>query len=103
MASDDLCASRSRRHFLQSTAAASLFRSGLVIHFAWPGHAHAQAATAKAPPPLSYEPNAWVRIAPDNTVSIVSHKVEMGQGAHTGVPLLIAEELEVDVRRVRVL
>jgi isoquinoline 1-oxidoreductase subunit beta len=89
----------SRRGFLKvATAATALPVSGLVIGFAWPVPTHAQATAG--PAPLSYQPNAWVRIAADNSVTIISHKVEMGQGAYTGVPLLIAEELEVDVRRV---
>lgn len=92
----------SRRALLKSAAAGA---GGLVVGFVWPAsqmRVHAQPAGTPGPAPLSYQPNAWVRIAPDNSVTILSHKVEMGQGAHTGVPLLIAEELEVDVRRVKV-
>lgn len=89
-----------RRRFMAAAAAVPM--SGLVCGFVWPTLARAQPAAAAGPAPLSYQPNAWVRIAPDNSVTILSHKVEMGQGAFTGVPLLIAEELEVDVRRVKV-
>jgi isoquinoline 1-oxidoreductase subunit beta len=45
--------------------------------------------------------NAYVRIAPDNTITLVMPKVEMGQGTYTSLPMLIAEELEVDLAAVR--
>jgi isoquinoline 1-oxidoreductase beta subunit len=44
--------------------------------------------------------NAYVRIAPDNTITLVMPKVEMGQGTYTSLPMLIAEELEVDLAAV---
>ena len=46
--------------------------------------------------------NAYVRIAPDNTITLVMPKVEMGQGTYTSLPMLIAEELEVDLAAVTV-
>ncbi|MBI3636526.1 MAG: xanthine dehydrogenase family protein molybdopterin-binding subunit, partial [Candidatus Rokubacteria bacterium] len=49
-----------------------------------------------------FKPNVWVTIAPDNTITIVSPAVEMGQGAMTGMPLLVAEELDADWARVRI-
>ncbi|MEM7104686.1 MAG: molybdopterin cofactor-binding domain-containing protein [Bacteroidota bacterium] len=39
--------------------------------------------------------NAWIRISPDNRITIAVPRAEMGQGVHTSVPMLIAEELEV--------
>ena len=47
-------------------------------------------------------PLAFVSIAPDGTVSIVCHRSEMGQGVRTGMPLIVAEELEADWARVKV-
>src|SRR5579863_1008526 len=44
--------------------------------------------------------NAFVRIAPDNSITLVMPKVEMGQGTYTSLPMLIAEELEVDLAAV---
>jgi len=44
--------------------------------------------------------NAYVRIAPDNSITLVMPKVEMGQGTYTSLPMLIAEELEVDLAAV---
>lgn len=47
--------------------------------------------------------NAWIRIAPDNTVTIAVARAEMGQGVYTAVPQLIAEELEVEMDKIRVI
>ncbi|CAB3727801.1 xanthine dehydrogenase family protein molybdopterin-binding subunit [Paraburkholderia rhynchosiae] len=46
--------------------------------------------------------NGWVKIAADNTVTIMMCKAEMGQGVHTGLAMLLAEELDADWSRVRV-
>ena len=46
--------------------------------------------------------NAYVRIAPDNTITLVMPKVEMGQGTYTSLPMLIAEELEVELKAISV-
>jgi isoquinoline 1-oxidoreductase beta subunit len=44
--------------------------------------------------------NAYVRIGPDERITLVMPKVEMGQGTYTSLPMLIAEELEVDLSAV---
>ena len=46
--------------------------------------------------------NAWIRIAPDNTITMAIPRSEMGQGVHTALPQLIAEELEVDMKSIKV-
>ncbi|MBQ5941240.1 molybdopterin cofactor-binding domain-containing protein [Massilia sp. AB1] len=46
--------------------------------------------------------NGWVAIAPDGTVSVVVPRSEMGQGVHTALPMLLAEELDVPLAAVRV-
>lgn len=45
--------------------------------------------------------NAMIRIAADNQITLIMPRVEMGQGTYTSLPLMIAEELEVDPNRVR--
>ena len=47
-------------------------------------------------------PNAWVRIGSDDRVTILSARSEMGQGVYTAMPTLVAEELEVDLQKIRV-
>jgi isoquinoline 1-oxidoreductase beta subunit len=49
-----------------------------------------------------YDPLAFIAIAEDGTVTVVVHRSEMGQGVRTGMPLIIADELEADWSKVRV-
>ncbi|HSV51748.1 MAG TPA: xanthine dehydrogenase family protein molybdopterin-binding subunit [Burkholderiaceae bacterium] len=85
--------STSRRDFLKTSAIAS---GGLLVGVALPGLNEAQAAG------LLYTPNAWVHIADDNTITLLSARSEMGQGVYTSMPMLIAEELNVDIKRIKV-
>ena len=79
----------SRRQFLVTTAAVG---GGLLVGFrTGPGMA------AAAP----FAPNAFIRIESDGQVVLVMPYVEMGQGTYTSIPMLIAEELEVDLGQVR--
>ncbi len=82
--------STSRRNFLMTSAAAS----GLLLGVAVP--AGLQAAGTM------YTPNAWVHIADDNTITLISARSEMGQGVFTSMPMLIAEELNVALSQVKV-
>ncbi|CAH2928235.1 MAG: Uncharacterized aldehyde oxidase, molybdopterin-binding subunit [uncultured Paraburkholderia sp.] len=64
-----------------------------------------QRLTTSAPLPVEGAQtalNGWVKIAADNTVTVVVCKAEMGQGVHTGLAMLLAEELDADWSRVRV-
>ena len=83
----------SRREFLKAGAALG---GGLVLGVAWPeGRAGAAgAATAM--------PNAWVKIGTDDTITILCARSEMGQGVYTALPTLVAEELEVDLAKIKV-
>ena len=47
--------------------------------------------------------NAWIRIAPDNSITLAVPRAEMGQGVYTSLPMLVAEELEVDMASVSVI
>ncbi len=51
---------------------------------------------------FSFEPNAFVRIQPDNTVIVIMKHFEMGQGTYTGLSTLIAEELDADWDQIKV-
>lgn len=85
----------SRRRFLQGAGAASL---GLVVGFHWvPRNAMAQAKAAGKPQMI----NAFIRIAPDNTVTVLSKHLEMGQGTYTGLATIVAEELDADWNQMR--
>ena len=86
-------AQASRRDFLKTSA---ITTGGILIGVAIPALRHAKAAGTL------HTPNAWVHIADDNTVTLISARSEMGQGVYTSMPMLIAEELNVDVRTVRV-
>src|SRR5258706_331708 len=84
----------SRREFLKSSAIAG---GGLIIGFTLPGATRlAQAAGKEA------RISAYLRIAPNNDITVVCGLSEMGQGVHTAIPMLVAEELDVDWSRVRV-
>ena len=80
----------SRRQFLIGSAAAG---AGLVIGFRFAGgNKMAAAATAGD----GFAPNAFVRISPDSTVTVMIKHIEFGQGTFTGLTALVAEELDAD-------
>ncbi|HET8924330.1 MAG TPA: xanthine dehydrogenase family protein molybdopterin-binding subunit [Candidatus Acidoferrum sp.] len=84
-----------RREFLKKSAAGG---TALVIGFYLPSKLEALAA---APPSEPVSLNAWVRIAPDDNVTILIDKSEMGQGVVTSLSMLLAEELELDWKKVK--
>jgi isoquinoline 1-oxidoreductase beta subunit len=49
----------------------------------------------------SFQPNIWVRIAPDETITVVLNKSEMGQGVINGLPTILVDELDASMSRVR--
>lgn len=57
---------------------------------------------ADAAEPAAFEPNAWLRIDPTGAVAVFLARSEMGQGSYTGMAVLVAEELEADWKKVRV-
>ena len=94
--SDIIIENLSRRRFLQGSA-------GLTLGFCLPvvaaaagksGLVDASAAT--------FEPNAFLRIGADNSVTVLSKHLEMGQGTYTGLATILADELDADWNHVRV-
>lgn len=93
-----------RRNFLKLTATVSLTASGsMLLGFSIPANSGTKPAQIGA---LSsgkgvFAPNAFIQIGADGTVTLIMPKVEMGQGTYTSVPMLLAEELEVDLNQVK--
>ena len=85
----------SRRAFLKVGLASG---GALTLGFVLPSFV----STATAAVADSFVPNAFIRIARDGSVTLVMPYVEMGQGTYTSIPMLISEELEVDLKQVRV-
>ncbi len=77
----------SRRGFLAGSA-------GLVLAVTLPVKGRAQAGQPTAP-------NAFVRVAPDNTVTVMVKHIEIGQGANTGLPVIVADEMDADWSQIR--
>jgi isoquinoline 1-oxidoreductase subunit beta len=95
---DGSLATPSRRGFLKTGGAAAL-----VIGFALPSATgRAVAASPAASKGPVFVPNAFLRITPDNRVTVVTGSVEMGQGVSTAIPMLLAEELDADWSKVSV-
>jgi len=85
-----------RREFLKKSTFGG---TALVIGFYLPGKFEALAAEAPSAEPAAL--NAWVRIAPDDAVTFIIDKSEMGTGVVTSLSMLLAEELECDWKKIR--
>ena len=86
-----------RRRFLAATAIAG---GGLLLGF----RLTAAESTAARLEPLTREflPNAWIRITPDNVITLMAQNPEVGQGVKAMLPMLIAEELDADWQSIRI-
>jgi isoquinoline 1-oxidoreductase subunit beta len=90
----------SRRTFLRVT---SLAGGGILLGLhAGTADASAFVSTGDGDAPISFTPNAFIRILPTGAVTIVSKSPEAGQGMKTALPMMIAEELDVDWKDVTV-
>src|SRR5438093_7040678 len=87
---DHMTPALSRRAFLEVGAAVG---GGLLLGFTLPAPRRGRADR--------FAPNAFIRIDRDGRVTLIMHKVEMGQGTYTSMPMLLAEELEVDLAQVQ--
>jgi isoquinoline 1-oxidoreductase subunit beta len=81
----------SRRQFVTAGVAGA---AGLVIGFYLPHGSES--------PGESFSPNAYLRITPDNKISVVVARSEMGQGVRTALPMILAEELEADWKQITI-
>jgi isoquinoline 1-oxidoreductase beta subunit len=92
--------SRSRRIFLKASVTAG---GGLLLQAVLPPLVQVAIADAlAAPADQAASLNAYIRIAPDGIVTIMSKNPEIGQGIKTMLPMIIAEELDVEWKNVRV-
>jgi isoquinoline 1-oxidoreductase beta subunit len=85
-----------RRTFLKTTAAAG---GGLVIGGYLPTALGRSAGSLNAAG--SFEPNIWLKVNSDDTVRIMLTQLEMGQGVMTSMPMLVAEELDMDWAKIK--
>src|SRR3954471_14435395 len=83
-----------RRSFLQAT---TLTGGGMLL-----GLHTARQASAQAADQPSFDAKAFIRISPDGTVTLISRNPEIGQGIKNMLPMLIAEELDIDWKSVKV-
>ena len=84
-----------RRAFLSSSAAAG---GALVIGISFRHRLHAE----QTPQPPENPFDAWIHVHPDNSYELVFAKSEMGQGIYTALPMILAEEADLDWSRVKV-
>jgi isoquinoline 1-oxidoreductase beta subunit len=85
-----------RRRVLTGSSAGA---AGLVVGFYLPACGRGEAGAHE---PESFAPNAWIRISPDDQVTILAETPELGQGSRTYNAMLVAEELEVPWEAIRV-
>tara|TARA_Y100000590_G_scaffold77997_1_gene86616 strand:+ start:35567 stop:37693 length:2127 start_codon:yes stop_codon:yes gene_type:complete len=81
-----------RREFIKVTSTAG---PGLFLGFYLPNKFAGENLNSK-----TFEPNAWINVQPDNYVKIMVGKSEMGQGVITSLPMIIAEEMDLDWSKV---
>jgi isoquinoline 1-oxidoreductase subunit beta len=87
-----------RREFLKTTATIG---GGLCIAAYVPELAARPVSSSAAIPPV-FAPNAFLRIAPDDSVTVIANHSEMGQGIYTSLPMLLNEELEAEWSKIKV-
>jgi isoquinoline 1-oxidoreductase subunit beta len=87
-----------RRTFLKTGTQTA---GALILGFCLPTRAQVREQGSGGPNKI-FKPNAWLRITADNQITVLVEKPELGQGSRTYVPMMIAEELEVDWSTIRV-
>src|SRR5260370_27092573 len=84
-----------RRDFLKKCGVGGV---GLVIGLYLPGKYE---ALAGVPTKDAAAINAWVQIAPDDTTTLLIDKSEMGQGINTALTMVLADELDLDLKKIK--
>jgi isoquinoline 1-oxidoreductase beta subunit len=88
-----------RRHFISYTVGAA---GALVVGWGiLPPRQRLIPGTPLPVAPGQVALNGWVKVSADNTVTIVMCQAEMGQGVHTGLAMLLADEMDADWERVK--
>jgi isoquinoline 1-oxidoreductase beta subunit len=89
----------SRRNFLRTT---SITGAALCLGFSFSSGGKGSVIIAADADQSAIEMNAWIKIDSNGLVTLVDHRAEMGQGSFQSVPQIIAEELEVDLKDIKV-
>jgi isoquinoline 1-oxidoreductase beta subunit len=84
----------SRRQFLKITSIAG---GGMLIGFSFSGDAN-----TATPEEAAFTPNSYIKIAGDGTITLMAPNPDIGQGVKTSLPMIIAEELCVDLKKLKV-
>jgi len=85
-----------RRQFLKLSSGTT---AALVLGFYWP----LSCAKSGSGETIIFEPNAYLKIASDDTVSVIMPRSEMGQKIYTALPQIVAEELDADWSKIKVI
>jgi isoquinoline 1-oxidoreductase subunit beta len=92
----------SRRDFLGATASVG---GGLMLALTLPaaiGKSNSPTAAGAGRASVAAQLNAWLKIGRDNSITVIVDRSEMGQGVYTALPMLLAEELSIDLNAIQI-
>jgi isoquinoline 1-oxidoreductase beta subunit len=93
-----MSANITRRQFLRESLAAT----GMTIAVSITPFGYRLLSAAQAGQDAAFQPNVWIEITPDNVVTITVPNSEMGQGVHTALPMIVADELEAEWKQIKI-
>src|SRR5262245_66098787 len=88
-----------RRSFIKFSALAG---GGLLVGVYADSEIFAQQRGGPATPPAPVNPNVYITVHPDNTFTLIAKNPETGQGMRNALPMIIADEFDVDWKQVKV-